>query len=174
MVEVTMPSALTPELGDALMVELEADAEPARNATVEVTELRPAGEAILRVLVAATVEAIVPLVWPEPFVALAGCTKEFPVPVEVKVALVPEIKLLKASRRVIVTTVVVVPSAKTLVLGEAPIVELAAEGAPAVNVSVVVTVPRPAGAEIPRVFTSAIVLFMAPVVWPEALVAEPG
>jgi len=173
-VEVATPSAETPVLGEATIVEFAADARPGLKTTVPVTEPRPAGEAMLRVLVSAPVEAIVPLVCPEALVTDAGWTSELPVPVAAKVAVVPEIRLLFESRSVIVTVEVVVPSAETFVLGEAEIVEFVAEGAPAVKVTAVVAVLNPAGVAMLIVFASATVERTVPVACPDAFVVDPG
>lgn len=173
-VEVATLSAVTPELGEATMVEFAAEAMPGRKMTLDVTEPKPAGEAMLSVFVSAAVEAMVPVVCPAPSVATEGCTSVFPLPVAAKVALVPEIGLLKASRRRMVTTEVVVPSAKTFVLGEAEIVEFAAEGAPAVKVTEVVAVLNPVGVAMLIVFVSATVDLTVPVATPDAFVTTAG
>jgi len=67
-----------------------------------------------------------------------------------------------------------VPSAVTPVDGEADRVEVPATGAPAIKVTVVVTPPKPEGVEIARVFTSATVEVIKPVVSPLAFVVTEG
>lgn len=173
-VEVAVPSAATPVAGDATIVEFAAEARPGRKTTVPVTAPSPAGEAMLRVLVSARVEAIVPLACPETFVTAAGCVSVFPVPLDAKVVDVPEITLPFTSRRVIVTVEVLVPSAETFVLGEAAMVEVAADGAPAVKVTAVVTVVNPEGVAMESVFASATVDRIVPVATPEASVTAAG
>ncbi len=74
--------------------------------------------------------------------------------------------LLLASRRVTVTVELVDPSAVTFELGEPEIVELAAETAPAVKVTVPVTEPSPAGEAMLSVLTSAFVDLIEPVATP--------
>lgn len=77
----------------------------------------------------------------------AGWTKVFPDPVAAKVTVVPSSGFPVASFSVMVTVVVVVPFAVTLV-GEAEIVEFATAGGPAVNVTLVVSAPSPEGVAI--------------------------
>lgn len=72
------------------------------------------------------------------------------------------------------TVEVLAPFAVTPVLGEAAIVEVAAEGAPAMKATVFVTVVRPAGAVMLTVFVSATVDLIVPVVVPDAFVVDPG
>jgi len=173
-VEVVDPSAVTPVLGEAAIVEVEEDGVPAMKVTVLVTLVKPAGPEILIVFVSATVVLIVPVATPDAFVTDAGWTSVFPVPVEAKVTLVPVTALLLASRSVTVTVEVVVPSAVIPLEGEPEIVEFATVGAPATKVTVVSTPLKPAGVAILTVFASAIVDFKVAVATPEALVAEPG
>lgn len=173
-VEDATPSAVTFELGEAERVEFPATAVPATNVTVDVTVESPTGVAMLTVFVPAAVEAMVPVATPDAFVTAAGCTRVFPEPVAAKVTDVPLIELLFASRRVIVTVEVVEPFAVRPVLGEAAIVELVADGAPGANVTVLVTLDRPAGPVMLSVFASATVEAMVPVATPDAFVTEAG
>ncbi len=69
-----------------LIVEFAATTELEMNCTVVVSAERLAGVTTVRVLVCATVEAIVPEVWPLAFVATDGCTSVLPVPVDEKLA----------------------------------------------------------------------------------------
>jgi len=157
-----------------VMVEFAAETEPLVKVTVPVTEPKPAGVAILSVLSCAIVDAIVPVATPEAFVVEPGWDKVFPVPVAAKAAEAPLTGLLLASRRVIVTVDVVVPSAVTPVDGEAEIVEFATTGVPATKTTVPVAPVSPAGPVMLRVFDSATVVLIVPVATPEAFVTEAG
>lgn len=66
------------------------------------------------------------------------------------------------------------PSAVTPLAGAPAIVEFAMTGAPAMKVTGVVIVPKPAGVAILTVFVSAIVDFNVAVACPAAFVVEPG
>ena len=138
------------------------------------TEPKPAGVEMLKVFAPAPVDWIVPVVWPEAFVTEPGCPSVLPEPVAAKAAVAPGTGLLFASRRVIVTVELAEPSAVTPELGEAEIVEFAATGAPGIKVTVLVTVPKPAGVAMLTVLVSATVDLMVPEAWPEAFVVEPG
>ena len=87
----------------------------------------------------------------------------FPVPVLANATVCPLTGLPWASFNVIVTVEVVVPSAVTLMLGDPEMVEVLVLAAPAVKVIPVVTLPKPAGAEMLRVLASAFVDLMVPV-----------
>lgn len=171
-VVVVVPLAVT-LVGDAEMVEFATVGGPAVKVTLEVSDPRPDGVAILTVLVCMTVDLTVPVATPDALVVEAGWTSVTLVPVAANVVEVPLTGFPLASFRVIVTVEVATPSAATK-LGEAAIVEVATFGAPATKVTVVVTPVRPAGAETLRVFISATVDFMDPVVTPDALVVEAG
>jgi len=93
-VEVAEPSAVTPLEGEAEIVEFATTGVPAVKVTVAVTPLNPAGVAILRVFVCATVEAIEPVATPEAFVVEPGCERVLPVPVDAKVVETPLTGLL--------------------------------------------------------------------------------
>jgi len=173
-VEVVLPSAVTPLEGEAEIVEFATTAEPGIKATVEVTPANPAGVAMLRVFVSATVDLIVPVATPEAFVTAAGWTNAFPVPVEANVVEAPLTGLPFASCRVIVTVDVAFPSALTPLEGDAEIVEFAAIGAPATKATVPVTVENPVGEAILIVLIAATVEAIVPVVCPEAFVTDPG
>src|SRR5258708_5786710 len=73
-----------------------------------------------------------------------------------------------------VTVVLAMPFAVMPELGEPEIVEFVVEGAPATKVTVEVTVVRPAGAVMARVFAPAAVDLIVPVATPEAFVTEAG
>lgn len=173
-VEVVAPSAVTPLEGEAEIVELATTGLPATNVAVVVTPENPAGVAMLKVFVCATVDAIVPVATPEALVTAAGWVRVFPVPVDAKEVETPLAGFPFASIRVIVTVDVATPSAVIPVLGEAEMVEFPAAGAPAIKVTVPLTPPKPVGEEMLIVFVAATVDAMVPVVCPELLVAAPG
>lgn len=165
--------AVTFEVGEAEMVEFAATGVPATKVTVPVTPVNPDGVARFNVFSSATVDFMVPVVIPEAFVTAAGWTRVFDVPVEANVVEVPLTGLLFASRIVTVTVPVAIPSAVTLV-GKTASEEFAAEAGPATNVTVPVTVVSPPGVVMLRVFASAAVETIEPVVTPEAFVTAAG
>lgn len=171
-VEVALPFAI----GDPapVIVEFAAETLPPVNVTLPVTVVNPLGEAIFRVFVCATVEAMVPVATPDAFVVEAGWLMVFPVPLDAKVVVTPLTGLLFASRSVSVMVDVVVPSAVMPLEGEADNVELAAIGGPAMKVTDVVTPANPEGVAILSVFACATVEAMVPVATPEAFVTAAG
>lgn len=173
-VEAATPSAVTPVVGERVSVEVALEGVPGRKPTVVVTAPSPAGEVMFNVFVSAKVEAIAPEVCPDPFVATEGWVSVFPVPVAPNVGVIPEIGLLFASRRSIVTAESAEPSARTFVAGDAEIAEVAAEGAPGTKVTEVVTVPSPAGEAMLTVFAWATVEAIVAVATPEAFVTAAG
>lgn len=144
-VELVDPSAVTPAAGEALMEEFPATGAPAEKPTLVVTVPNPAGELIESVLLSATVEAIVPVVCPEPLVADPGCTRVLPLPVDANVGVTPLIAFPLASLRVMVTVAVELPFAVVPVAGDALIVEVVVDAGPGTKVTVVLTELTAAG-----------------------------
>lgn len=160
MVELALPSAVTgPE---PVILEFPATGALATKITEAVTPVNPEGVVILSVFVSATVDLITPVACPAASVVEPGWVRVFPVPVDAKAVVTPLIGLLLASRMVITTLDWVTPSAVVPVLGEAAMVEFAAEGAPGMKVTGVASVPRPDGVAKPTVFVSATVDFKMP------------
>ena len=123
------------------------------------------------VFVSATVDAIVPVVTPLPFVA-AGCTNVFPPPVEESTTAAPLIRLLKASRAV--TVIVLVGAPAVMDVGEALIVEFAAEGAAGFTVTLGVVLSTVPPTVTVTVFACATVDVNDPVITPDAFVVPTG
>lgn len=171
-VEVALPLAVTDPV--PTIFELAAVTEPLVKVTGPVTEVNPLGVATFSVFAWATVEAMVPVATPDASVTEAGWVRVFPVPVDANVVETPLAGLLYASRSVIVTVEVVVPSAVTPLEGDAESVEFPATGAPPTNVAVAVTPENPDGVAMLSVFVCARVEAMVPVAIPEAFVMEPG
>jgi hypothetical protein len=128
------------------------------------------------VLVPAVVDRTVPVVCPLALVAAAGCPIVSVAPrEEASVTVLPLTGLPLASRRVVVIVDVVVPSAATVV-GLAVTVEVVADTAPAVNVTVAVwvtTIESVVSVAV-SVLGPAVVDRTVPVVCPLALVAAAG
>jgi hypothetical protein len=135
-VDVATPSAVT-VVGLALTVEVAADTAPTVNVTAAVWVMTRASvvSVAVSVLVPAVVERTVPVVWPAALVTAAGCPIVSVAPrEEANVTVLPATGLPLASRNVMVSVEVVVPSATTVV-GAAATVEVAADTAPTVHVT---------------------------------------
>jgi hypothetical protein len=140
MIEVVVPSAVT-VTGAALTLLLAADGAPAVNVTeaVCVTLTDPLTCALITAF-PDVVEATVPVICPDAFVVPTGCVIASVAPRdEDNVTVAPVTRLLFASRTVTVIVDVVTPSA-VRVAGAALTVLAAADGDPAVNVTVAVFV----------------------------------
>jgi hypothetical protein len=176
-VEVVVPSATT-VVGAAATVDVVADTTPAVNVTaaVWVTTMESVVSVAVSVLVPAVVDRTVPVVCPLALVGVAGCTRVSVAPREdARVTVLPLTGLLFASRKVIVSVDVVVPSAVTVV-GLAVTVDAVADTGPAVNVTdaVCVTVMLSVVSVAVSVLVPAVVDCTVPVVCPLALVGVAG
>ncbi len=137
---VAVPSATT-LVGLATTVEVLPEGGPATNVTVAglVTFTLPFTTALI-VDVPAVVDRTVPVICPLAFVVPEGCVIVSVAPrLDDRVTVAPGTGLLFVSRTVTVIVLVAVPSATTLV-GLAATVEVAPDGAPAVNVMLAVWV----------------------------------
>ena len=162
-VDVARPSATTVPV--PAMFELAATGGPGSNTTVPSVLLT--GVRIERLFVSAVVEASVHVATPLTSVGEQAAIVLL-VPLAPKVGVRPSTGLLLASFNVTVTVDVATPSAT---IGPVPVmVEFAATGVPAVNV----TVPSAftTGVAIARVFTSALVELSVQVASPVAFVTE--
>jgi hypothetical protein len=135
-VALATPSAVT-VVGVAVTVEVVAETAPAVNVTAAVWVMTMASvvSVAVSVLVPAVLERTVPVVWPAALVAAAGWMIVSVAPrEEATVTVLPLTGLLLASRNVIVIVAVVTPSAVT-VAGLTVTVEVVAETAPTVHVT---------------------------------------
>ena len=159
------PAVIGPE---AVTSELVAESAPGFTTTTGCVVIGVLPMVTTTVLLCATVDVKEPVMTPEAFVVPTGCVSEFPVPLTVKLAVRPGIRLLKASRAVIVT-VLAAPPAVIGVLAVAE--EVAAETAPGFTVTAAVCVIGVPLIVADTVLASATVDAMVPVVTPLPFVA---
>ena len=170
MVVLGPPAEMEP--GEAVRVDVPAETVPGLTVTMAVLVIaRPAAVAEI-VFDSATVELNAPVATPAASVTVPGCVIEFPVPDAASKTAAPGTTLLKASRAVTVTIVAAAPAMS--VDGEAATVEVVAETAAGVTVTVAVCVMPTPPIVADTAFDCATVEAIVPVATPLAFVTANG